>query len=138
LPDGAYTLAVSVTDGTRYAAARAATNVARDAKGNIKLEFLEIPVQPTTVRGKVTAAGHKKGISMAEIRVQGSGERTFTGADGEYVLRAVEPGRRTIIAAAPGYRQDSKIATIKRAGDVVVADLALDVAEAAPSGGRKQ
>jgi Carboxypeptidase regulatory-like domain len=141
LPDGAYTLEVSVSDrGARYGAERAAAKVARDQKGNIQLEFLEIPVQPTTVRGKITAAGHRKGISMAEVRVQGSGESTFTGADGGYVLRGVEPGRRTILASARGYRQDSRIATIKRPGDVVIADLALapDVAESAPSGGPKQ
>ncbi len=140
LPDGDYTLEVSVSDGgRRYGAARASAKVSRDAKGNIKLEFLEIPVQPTTLRGRVTAAGHKKGISMAEVRIEGSGERVFTAADGVYVLRPVEPGKRTILAAAPGYRQEARIATIKKPGDVVVADLALtpQVAESVPPAGRK-
>jgi hypothetical protein len=141
LPEGDYAVEVSIPgSGTRYAKARAAVNVSRDAKGNVNLDFLEIHVEATTVRGRVTAAGEKAGIPMAEVRVRGSGERAFTGVDGEFVLQALEPGKRTIVATAPGHRQDSKSAAIKRPGDVAVVDFALapEAAGSGPAASRKR
>jgi hypothetical protein len=53
---------------------------------------------------------------MAEVRVKGSGERAFSDAEGHYVLAGLEPGKRTVLAFAQGYRPASKQAAINEAG----------------------
>ena len=126
LPDGKYTIAASVAScGKRYGGARGSAAVSRDAKGNVKMAFLEIGLQPTTVQGKVTGAGHKAGVLMAEVRVKGSGERAFSDAQGEYVLAGVEPGNRTILVAAQGYRTAAKPVTIEQPGELAILNFAL-------------
>jgi len=126
LPDGKYTIAASVARcGKRYGGARGSATVSRDAKGNVKMAFLEIGLQPTTVQGKVTGAGHKAGVMMAEIRVKGSGELAFSDAQGEYVLAGVEPGKRTILVAAQGYRTAAKPVTIEQPGELAILNFAL-------------
>ncbi len=131
LPDGKYTLAASVARfGKRYGAARGSATVSRDAQGNVKMAFLEIGLKPTTVQGKVTGAGHKAGVLMAEVRVKGSGERAFSDGQGEYVLAGVEPGQRTILVAAQGYRTAAKPVTIDQPGELATLNFTL-VREAA-------
>lgn len=131
LPDGKYTIAASLARlGRRYGAARGSASVSRDAKGNLKMAFLEIGLQPTTVQGKVIGGAHKSGVIMAEIRVKGSGERVFSDAQGQYVLAGVEPGKRTILAAAQGYRPVAKPVTIEQPGELATVNFAL-VREAA-------
>jgi hypothetical protein len=119
LPDGKYTIAALLTSsGKRYGSARATVTVARDAKGTVKISFLEIGLPPTTVQGKVTGTGHRGGVVMAEIRVKGSGERAFSDAQGEYVLAGVEPGKRTVQVHVQGYRPASKLVSITEPGAV--------------------
>jgi hypothetical protein len=126
LPDGPYTLAVAPPgSGNRYAVAQSSTNVSRGKEGQLKAAFLEIGIQVTTVHGKVTGAGQKTGLVMAEIRVKGSGERCFSDSRGQYVLAGVEPGKRTILAAAQGYRPDSKAVTIAKPGELATVNFAL-------------
>src|SRR5262249_27552052 len=81
-----------------------AANVTRDNKRNVKLTLIDFSLQPTVVKGKVTGTGHKSGVVMAEVRMKGSGERAFTDAQGEYVLTRIEPGKRTLVVLAQGYR----------------------------------
>jgi hypothetical protein len=131
LPDGQYTITASLaSSGKRCGATQASATVSRDAKSDVKMAFLEIGLQPTTVQGKVTGAALKAGLMMAEIRVRGSGERAFSDAQGRYVLAGVEPGNRTILVAAQGYRAVAKPVTIGEPGELATLNFAL-VREAA-------
>jgi hypothetical protein len=126
LPNGKYRVMASVTElRKRCGTAHEAATVSRDAKGNLKIAFIEIALQSTTVQGKVTGSGHKAGVCMAEVRVKGSGERAYCDAQGQYVLSAVEPGKRTILVFAPGYRAVSKPVTLNGPGVLETLNFAL-------------
>jgi hypothetical protein len=117
LPDGDYTLSASLTNmGARYGTAEAKATVAKNANGDYQRALVELPLQATTVQGKVTGPRHRNGVVMAEVRVKGSGERTFSDAQGQYVLAGLEPGKRAILAFAQGYKQSEKAVELKGPG----------------------
>jgi hypothetical protein len=124
LPDGSYTIAVALEAlGSRYGTAKGSAKVKRDAERNIALPFLEMALHATSVEGRVMAG--KSGVTMAEIRVKGSDERTFSDAHGHYILRGIEPGKRVVLASARGCKQASKPITIEQPGDVATVNFAL-------------
>lgn len=126
LPAGKYTLtALLPGSGKRYGSGHGAATVSMDANRNVKMAFVEIVLQPTTVQGKVTGASHKAGVVMAEVRVKGSGERAFSDAQGQYLLGAVEPGKRTIMVFAQGYRAVSKSVILAAPGALETLNFAL-------------
>ncbi|MBZ5681022.1 MAG: carboxypeptidase-like regulatory domain-containing protein [Acidobacteriia bacterium] len=126
LPDGEYKLQASLPNmGKRYGAAEEKATVSRDDTGTIKLVFVDLPLQPTMLEGKVTGAGQKAGVVMAEVRVKGSGERTFSDAKGNYMLVAVEPGERTVLAIAQGYRPAQQKVALKMPGAAEKVNFAL-------------
>jgi hypothetical protein len=72
-----------------------------------KLVFLKL--QPTGVTGRVIAAANKAGVLLAEVRVQGSGERGFTDSQGQYIVAGVQPNQRAkrrLSVSARGYRTE--------------------------------
>ena len=106
LSNGKYTLRATLpSSGKRYGSAQETATVSRDAKGNIKMASLKFILRPTTIKGRITGPVHKNGVVMAEVRVKGSGERAFSDAQGQYVLAGIEPGKRTVLVFAQGYRQ---------------------------------
>jgi hypothetical protein len=118
VPAGRYTLRASVPGaGRRYGAAEAEATVSHKNTETIELALLHIALPPTTVKGKITTDGHKSGLLMAEVRVKGSGERTFSDAKGEYVLAGIEPGRRRIQVSAQGYKPAEEKVQLKAPGD---------------------
>jgi hypothetical protein len=119
LPDGKYGLSASLSrPGMRYGQAEETASVARDATGGIaKPVFMDLVLHPTVLKGRITGTGHKSGIAMAEVRVKGSGEHTFSDAQGQYLLPGIEPGKRTVLVFAKGYRDISHAVTIAKAGD---------------------
>ena len=136
LPNGKYTLGASLPSSGRYGTAQEAATVSRDAKGTIKMASVNFSLRPTTIKGKITGPAHKNGVVMAEVRLKGSGERAFSDGDGHYVLAGVEPGKRTLLVFAQGYRQPDprnpkaapeaqKIVTLEKPGAVESADFAL-------------
>jgi len=126
LPDGKYTLAAAAPRfGKRYGVVRQTTVVARDDSGALKPSFVAFPLQPTAVSGKITATGQKAGVVMAEVRVKGSGERAFSDARGQYWLAGIEPGNRTVVIVAQGYRSASQAITIKEPGEVQTVNVTL-------------
>ncbi len=117
LPDGEYMLSASLPSyGSRYGTADQTATVSRDSKGNIKIAFVNLTLQPTAVEGKVTGAGHKADVVLAEVRVKGSGERTFTDAKGQYAMVGIEPGKRVLLVSAQGYRAESQPVTLEHPG----------------------
>jgi hypothetical protein len=119
LPDGKYTFQASLPRlGKRYGAVHESITVSRDDRGRIKRGFLALALQPTAVTGKITAAAQRAGVVMAEVRIKGSGERAFTDTRGQYVLAGIEPGNRTVVIVAQGYRPVSQAVTLKEPGEV--------------------
>ncbi len=125
LPDGLYTLVASLPEkGTRYGTVQVQATVSRDAQGHINMATLEIALPSTAVTGLVTAQGGQP-LPMAEILVQGSGERVFSNDSGRYLLRGLETGNRTLRASAQGYEQGTLTVSLAQAGAVQTADFVL-------------
>ena len=124
LPVGEYTVRASVPGlGKRYGAVEQPATVSNDEQ--TKFTFVNLAVPPTTVRGKVTGPGRKTGVVMAEVRVKGSGERVFSDAQGAYTLTGIEPGKRTILVYAQGYKVAVLPVTLVRPGDVQTINVSL-------------
>jgi hypothetical protein len=117
LPNGKYKFQASATgSGKRYASAEETATVTRDSQGNLKMTIVKLSLRPTTVKGKVTAANQKVGVAMAEVRIKGSGEKTFSDAQGQFILTAIEPGTRTVQVFARGYKPKSQVVELPEAG----------------------
>jgi len=126
LPDGAYTLSASIPSyGNRYGSIQETAVVSRDNQGHFRIAFVTLTLQPTAVSGKVSESGHKTGVLLAEVRVKGSGERTFSDAHGQYILAGIEPGQRTIQVSAQGYKAKAQAVTIPSPGAVQTVNFSL-------------
>ena len=62
---------------------------------------------------------------MAEVRIKGSGERTFSDAQGQYVLAAIEPGTRTVQVTAQGYKPSVQVVKLPQAGATEMVNVVL-------------
>ncbi|MGA7412016.1 MAG: carboxypeptidase regulatory-like domain-containing protein [Bryobacteraceae bacterium] len=126
LPDGRYTVRASIPGAvSRYATGKGDAEVSRDKSGRIRMATVEIGLAGTTVKGKITAPGHKAGLAMAEVRIKGSGERVFSDAQGQYVLAGIEPGNRTVLVYAQGYKPASHPVKLKEPGAIETVNFAL-------------
>lgn len=126
LPDGDYTLTVTLPNsGSRYGEAQATATVSRDAEGRILMATANASLAPTTLKGQITSADGGDAVAMAEVRVQGSGERAFSGSDGDYMLTGLETGRRKISVFARGYDSVAWQVDLGPAGAVQTLDFAL-------------
>jgi CarboxypepD_reg-like domain/Carboxypeptidase regulatory-like domain len=126
LPNGKYSLSAEVPkQGSRYGKAHQSVTVARDANGDVNLAASNFALPPTGLRGKVTGAGHKAGVTMAEVRLKGSGEYTHTDGQGQYSLSRIESGKRTILVVAQGYKIKEQPVTLEKPGASLVADFNL-------------
>jgi hypothetical protein len=113
LPNGKYSLsALPPTYGGRYSTTQQALTVSRDGKGDTKIAFVNLTLQPTTVKGKITGPGQKTAVVLANVRVKGSGERVFSDAQGQYTVTGIEPGKRVLMVSAQGYRAESRPFTL--------------------------
>jgi carboxypeptidase-like protein len=123
LPEGKYSLSVEVPkQGSRYG--KVQQNVAV-VKGNVRLAAVNFGVPPTRLRGKVTGAGHKAGVAMAEVRVKGSGEYAYTDGQGQYSLTRIEAGKRTVLVSAQGYKTKTHPVLLEKPGVSQVEDFNL-------------
>jgi len=117
LPDGKYNLVASIPSyGNRYGKVEEAAKVSRNANGDTKITFVRFALQSTHVKGKVTGAGQEAGVALARVRVKGSGELGFTDAQGQYTVAGIEPGKRTLLVSAQGYRTESQVFTLGEPG----------------------
>jgi len=62
---------------------------------------------------------------MAEISVGGSGERTWSDAQGAYRLSGIEAGARTLLVSARGFAPRSQAVILAQPGAVLTLDLSL-------------
>ena len=125
LPDGQYTFSASLpAAGSRYGAAQAQVTVTCDSQGRIALAAADMSLPPTTLRGQVTGQG-AGALVLAEVRVQGSGERAFTDAQGRYLLAGLETGARHLAVSARGFATATRTVTLSPAGVESVSDFAL-------------
>jgi hypothetical protein len=127
LPDGEYVVEASALEGgSRYSSVTAKAQVSRTSGGHgerIVPAIVDLVLRETTVRGQVRA--NKAPVVLAEVRVKGSGERTFTDSQGHYVLAGIEKGNRTIQVFAPSYAPAEKAAKLQSPGSVVQVDFTL-------------
>jgi hypothetical protein len=116
LPDGTYEVRAFLPgSGTRRGAAKKQVKVSRDDQGNIRMEFLDLPLTATSIRGTVNGPG-KDRVMLAQVRLKGSGEQTFTDRDGRFFFSEVEAGNRTVQVVAQGYKPASKVVRVSSAG----------------------
>lgn len=105
---GQYTLVASLPGaGTRYGQSdEVKVTVSQDKDGKYTLDPAELELPPTTVQGRVTDQ-KRSPVAMAQVRVVGSGERTYSDTandtKGHYRLTGLEAGDRTVVASAQGY-----------------------------------
>lgn len=123
LPDGAYTLTAHLAgSGSRYGTVQAAATVSHNPDGSVLLSPVKLLVQPTALTGLVKKSG--AAVAMAEVRIKGTGEFTYTDDTGRYLLAGVEAGARTLLASAQGCQPGSQNVTAL-AGAVVALDFAM-------------
>ena len=119
LPDGQYTLRASLPgSGTRYGTTQKAVTVSRDAQGSITIAVADVALPPTTLKGRI-AKQNNEPVVMAEVRVRGSGERTFSDGQGHYLLTGLEAskkGERILVVSAQGCQKVTKNVLLDQAG----------------------
>jgi len=138
LPDGVYTLmALLPAAGTRYNQEHVDVTVTRDGEGNLKpMGVADIALRPTTLQGRIVDPNNAP-VPLAEIRVKGSGERTFSDAyedpkgdpqkstKGHYRLTGLEAGQRLMRVSAQGYQMADDLAVQLVRGETTAMDIQL-------------
>jgi len=130
LPDGKYKLSVAQPSaGRRYGRVEQTVQVPHDGKksqdAKKKRVGVELALPSTAVKGKIAGPGQKNGVAMAEVRVKGSGEKTFSDVQGQYLLTGLEPGMRTVTVIAQGYGVASQAVNVAAAGALETLDFNL-------------
>jgi hypothetical protein len=69
----------------------------------------------TTLKGQITKQDSTP-IVMAEVRVKGSGERTFSDKQGQYRLTGLETGQRIVLVSAQGFQLASQSVDLSQPG----------------------
>jgi Carboxypeptidase regulatory-like domain len=126
LPDGQYTLTASLPGaGSRLSTAEKQATVSRDAQGTLTMAAADIALPPTTLKGEITDRDGNR-LALVEVRVQGSGERAFSDAQGRYLLAGLEAGQHTVLVSAHGYQPVSRTAVMRPVGAVQTLNVVLD------------
>jgi hypothetical protein len=139
LPDGDYDVSAFLPNcGKRYGEGVQKKRVhGEDEKQSgpdaLKAMWLGLALQPTVIRGRVYDTAKKAGVMMAEVRLKGSGERTFSGARGDFMLgpiEASEKAERTLECFASGYsrKEKSRIVVAKPGQSLDLGDINLESA----------
>jgi hypothetical protein len=124
LPDGSYTVTAEwIAQGNRYGIATTTATVARDGDGTVKRAAVDLVLPPTRVTGKVDAKA--VAVPMAEVRLKGGSESTFTDGQGLYVLSAIEPGQRIVRVQADGLIAMESSVTVGGRGQSVTVNFSL-------------
>jgi hypothetical protein len=116
LPDGEYGLTITAPMfGGRYGSVQRNVTVARIAGGSYVANCDLSPLPPTTVRGAITSEAAN--VGFARVRVKSSGESTICNDAGQYFITRIEPGVRTLLVSAKGYRPAAQDVSIGKPGE---------------------
>ena len=127
LPAGDYTLRASSPGNSRRFGSKEETATVSQNEDGIVLDRVSFEIPATTLTGQVTSAADDSGdsIQMAEVRLVGSGERTFSDGAGNYSLVGIEHGERKVVVEAVSYQSMTATVTIETAGDIETHDFSL-------------
>jgi hypothetical protein len=136
LPDGGYTITASLPQmGTRYGNIRSPTiTVARDGESLIAAH-INLSLPPTTLKGQITtddsndSDNSPDNVIFAEIRIQGSGEVSYSDAEGKYILTEIETSERerTIEVKASGFKSQTKKILFDEVGSEQILDFVMKI-----------
>ena len=88
----------------------------------------DMDLPSTMLNGRITIQNTTDPVVMAEVRIQGIGERTFSDGDGQYLLAGLEIGQRTVVISAQGYQQISHTVQFSQAGEELTSDFIMEPA----------
>jgi hypothetical protein len=126
LPAGTYVVTASHAAGGRRWGTASREVSFPDPSGDVAPVAIDLQLNPTTVRGRITRSGKDAGILMAEVRVRRTNERTYSDEDGNYELEAIEAGaERLVEIVAPGFRHEQRAVTLPHAGATETLNVAL-------------
>jgi carboxypeptidase family protein len=134
LPAGDYTLSFEPPGGGRwYGPLQQTLRLETDAGGQVGPKLVEVALPATGLRGRVRGlvGGARAALSLARVRVEGSGEGAYSGPDGRFFLTGVEAGARALAVSAEGFLP---FRTSAEVGAGRVTDLGdIDLSPAAPA-----
>lgn len=126
LPNGGYTLEAAWPGaGSRFAVVTTTFTITRNPDETINRVAADISLDPTTLSGTITDKDSTDPVVMAEVRLQGSGERAFSDSSGHYVLAGLEVGTRTVLVSAQNYESAAQTVALTPAGSTQTVDFLL-------------
>ncbi|HEX2644833.1 MAG TPA: carboxypeptidase-like regulatory domain-containing protein [Thermoanaerobaculia bacterium] len=118
LPAGAYTLTATLPGGgSRYGQASAPVTLTLDGQGKVVFKTVDLAIPATVIKGKVVD-GDANAVPMAQVLLRGSGESTYSDAQGRYSLAGLEAGARELVVAARGFALRTQAVTLAQPGAV--------------------
>ena len=127
LPNGNYTLVASLPNaGSRYGTATGLGTVSRN-QNRIVIATVDLAIPATALQGEVKDT-EAEVVIMAQVKVQGSSEQTFSDSQGNYILPGLEASNqqeRTILVSAAGYQSSSQQVLLDQPGVLQSLDFVL-------------
>ncbi|MEH1983821.1 MAG: carboxypeptidase regulatory-like domain-containing protein [Nostoc sp.] len=114
LPEGEYTLTASLPNASRrYGTAMITVTVPSNVEGKIIMTAVDMELPITVLKGNISNQNGEP-VFMAEVRVKGSTESTFSNDKGQYSLIGLESSeiKRIAIVSAQGYQPTSQSVVI--------------------------
>lgn len=114
LPEGEYTLTASLPNASRrYGTAMITVTVPSNVKGKIIMTAADMELPTTVLKGNISNQNGEP-VVMAEVRVKGNTENTFSNDKGQYSLIGLQSSeiKRIVIVSAQGYQPTSKSVVI--------------------------
>jgi hypothetical protein len=125
LPAGTYTLTATLPGGgSRYGQATGPVTLTLDPQGKVIFKTIDLALQATVIQGKVVD-GDAKAVPMAEVRLRGSAERTYSDAQGKYTLAGLEAGSRELVVSARGFANKTQTVALAQPGAVADVQITL-------------
>jgi hypothetical protein len=114
LPEGEYSLTASLPNAARrYGTAMTTVTVPSKVEGKIIMTAADMALPPTVLKGNISNQNGEP-VLMAEVRVKGNTESTFSNDKGQYSLIGLESSEieRIVMISAQGYKPTSQSVVI--------------------------
>lgn len=131
LPEGDYTLIASMPKSTRRYGVSQTQNVtvSHNDEGDIAISVADITLPSTSIIGKIssTIEASDEPIMLAEVKIKGSHDSTYSNSKGEYILSGLEASvrERTVIVQAQGYQDTQRTIALSEPGEQKTLDFEL-------------